>query len=222
LRKELSAIHEYTADQIIINKQIDVEQYFNVLMENVINNKLIISNNFNNSLTKNRFIMMKNFNTKERLLIRLIGMILILSSMTIVFQACENGNTNSGNTKERNLVGTESQKVLPKDALKSDQEKEVDVYPSYPGGDKERIAFIAKNTRYPESAIKDSIQGMVYVNFIISKDGSLKKIKVLRGVNPEIDAEALRVISIMPKWNPAEKDGEKVDFAFTVPFKFTL
>ena len=222
LRKEISAIHEFTADQVVIEKQIDVEQYFNVLMENMINNKLTVSNNFNNSLTKNRFIMMKNFNIKERLLFRLIGMAIIVSSMTIVFQACENDKINSETPKEKELVGTESQKTSPEGTSSSDKVKEVDVYPTYPGGDKERFIFMQKNTKYPESAIKDSIQGMVYVNFIVSKDGNLKELKVLRGISPEVDAEALRVVSIMPKWNPAEKDGEKVDFKFTIPFRFAL
>ncbi len=84
------------------------------------------------------------------------------------------------------------------------------------------MSFISENTVYPELAKKDSAQGMVYVNFRVSKDGSLKNLKVLRGVSPEIDSEALRVVSIMPNWIPAEKDGEKVDFVFTIPFKFVL
>ena len=221
LRKELSAIHEFTADQIVIAKQIDVEQYYKVLLENVLNEKLTVSNNFNNSLTKSRFIMMTKINLKERLSIRLIGMMLILASMVIVFQACDKG-VNTENKKDNIVVGDESQKAVPKEALKVDEAQKVDVYPSYPGGDKERFAFMTKNTIYPESAIKDSIQGMVYVNFIVSKDGSLKELKVLRGVSPEVDAEALRVVSIMPKWNPAEKDGEKVEFEFTIPFRFAL
>jgi TonB family protein len=221
LRKELSAIHEFTADQVVIEKQIDVEQYYKVLFENVLNEKLTISNNFNNSLTKYRFIMMTKTKIKERLSIRLFGMLLILSSMIVVFQACDKG-VNTKNKKDNMVVGDEFHKAVPKEALKVDDAQKVDVYPSYPGGDKERIAFISENTKYPESALEDSIQGMVYVNFIVSKDGSLKELRVLRGVSPEVDAEALRVVSIMPKWSPAEKDGEKVDFEFTIPFKFAL
>jgi len=221
LRKELSAIHEFAADQVVIEKQIDVEQYYKVLLDNVLNERLTISNNFNNSLTKSRFIMMTKINLKERLSIRLMGMMLILASTVIVFQACDKG-VNTENKKDNMVVGDELHKAVPKEVLKPDATQKVDVLPSYPGGDKERFAFMIENTKYPESAIKDSIQGMVFVNFIVSKDGSLKELKVLRGLSPEVDAEALRVVSIMPKWSPAEKDGKKVDYKFTIPFKFVL
>ncbi|RLD68021.1 MAG: hypothetical protein DRI84_00770 [Bacteroidetes bacterium] len=225
LKKELSATHEFYVDQVIIGQNTDVEHYYKVLLENGPLRNMAIGNNFNNSLTKSRFIMMTKSNNKERLTIRLIGMIFILSSMIFVFQACDNGISNSESKSETSLTDSKKQiesKAIPKTNMVSKEVPEVDVYPSYPGGDQARISFIAENTVYPEIAKKDTLQGMVYVSFIVSKDGSLKDLKVLRGVSPEIDAEALRVVSIMPNWIPAEKDGENVDFEFTIPFRFVL
>ena len=225
LKKELSATHEFYVDQKIIGQNTDIEYYYKVLLENGPLRNMPISNNFNNSLTKSRFIMMTKSNNKESLSIRLIGMIFILLSMILVFQACDNGTSISESKSETSLSASEKQiepELSSKANIGSTEVPVVDVYPSYPGGDQARLSFISENTVYPELAKKDSAQGMVYVNFRVSKDGSLKDLKVLRGVSPEIDSEALRVVSIMPNWIPAEKDGKKVDFVFTIPFKFIL
>ena len=98
----------------------------------------------------------------------------------------------------------------------------VEVQPEYPGGINAMYEFIQKNLKYPESAKKKGIEGRVFVQFVVEKDGSLSSFQVLRGVSDDIDAEAVRVLKMMPKWKPGMMDGKPVRVHFTMPFKFQL
>jgi len=94
--------------------------------------------------------------------------------------------------------------------------------PEYPGGQAEMIKFIIKNIEYPTIAQENNISGKVYVRFVVEKDGNISDIKVVRGVSPELDQEAIRVIKMMPKWKPGTQRGEPVRVTFTLPINFTL
>lgn len=105
---------------------------------------------------------------------------------------------------------------------KAPQEKEVDKMPEYPGGSEAMIKYLTSNIRYPEAAAKAKTTGKVFVSFVVSKDGKVTNAAVKRGVSKELDAEALRVVSAMPNWKPAEKDGKKVDAEMVLPVSFAL
>jgi TonB family protein len=94
--------------------------------------------------------------------------------------------------------------------------------PEYPGGDKARIKFLSKNLKYPELAREKDIEGSVYVEFIVERDGSLSNIKVKRGIGGGCNEESIRVIKLMPKWIPGKQDGEEVRVSFLIPIKFIL
>jgi len=96
----------------------------------------------------------------------------------------------------------------------------VDKMPQYPGGEKEVIKFLSQTMRYPEEAVKNEHFGKVVVRFVISKTGKVEKAEVLKGVSPELDAEALRVIGLLPEWTPGEQNGEKVAVYRIVPILF--
>ena len=98
----------------------------------------------------------------------------------------------------------------------------VDVMPEYPGGTTALFDFISKSVKYPEAAKEKGIEGKVYVQFVIEKDGSLSSFTVLRGVSDELDAEAIRVLKMMPKWKPGMNDGKPVRVQYTIPFYFKL
>ena len=98
----------------------------------------------------------------------------------------------------------------------------VDVMPEYPGGMNAMFDFIQKNVKYPESAKKKGIEGKVYVQFVVEKDGSISDINILRGVSKDIDAEAVRVVKAMPKWKPGIQKGKPVRVQYTMPFSFKL
>jgi periplasmic protein TonB len=94
--------------------------------------------------------------------------------------------------------------------------------PEFPGGDLGLIEWIINNTIYPVDAKKEGITGKVYVSFIIDKDGNVTDVALLNRVDPNLDKEALRVVSSMPVWKPGKQGGERVKVAFQLPIKFTL
>ena len=94
--------------------------------------------------------------------------------------------------------------------------------PEFPGGMMECMKFLGNNIKYPAEAQEKGIEGRVIVQFIVEKDGSITNAKVVRGIHPSLDAEALRVTSIMPKWKPGKQKGETVSVRFTIPISFKL
>ncbi|MCC7318633.1 MAG: energy transducer TonB, partial [Bacteroidales bacterium] len=94
--------------------------------------------------------------------------------------------------------------------------------PEYPGGTEAMMKFLADNIKYPAQAIRDSIQGRVYINFIVEKNGRISSAKVLRGIGGGCDEEAVRVVELMPSWIPGKQRGENVRVSFNIPIKFTL
>lgn len=98
----------------------------------------------------------------------------------------------------------------------------VDTPPIYPGGEAALLKFISDNIKYPEEAFKAGTQGRVTTIFIINEDGSVSDVDVVRSVHPLLDAEAVRVISSMPKWTPGKAGGKAVKVRFTMPVTFRL
>ena len=98
----------------------------------------------------------------------------------------------------------------------------VEDMPQFPGGKQELMKFLGKNITYPVSAQKAQIEGSVMVQFVVGKDGSVRNPKVVRSVNPELDAEALRLVGIMPKWTPGKQRGKAVPVSYNLPISFRL
>lgn len=98
----------------------------------------------------------------------------------------------------------------------------VEEMPKFPGGDSELLKFIAKSIKYPVIAQENGIQGRVICSFVVNRDGSVVDAEVLRGVDPSLDKEALRVIATMPKWTPGKQRGKPVRVKYTVPITFRL
>ncbi len=92
--------------------------------------------------------------------------------------------------------------------------------PIFPGGDKAMYEFLAKNLKYPQAAKDSNIQGTVYVQFVVEKDGSIVESKVLRDIGGGCGKEALRVVKLMPKWMPRKQGGKRVRSEFTLPIVF--
>lgn len=93
---------------------------------------------------------------------------------------------------------------------------------SFPGGQNALLQWLGANIRYPSSAAEKNIQGRVILKFVVEKDGSISNIQVLRGVDADLDKEAVRVIRSMPKWQPGRNNGEVVRTYFTIPITFKL
>ena len=94
--------------------------------------------------------------------------------------------------------------------------------PEFPGGMTGLINFLAENIKYPLEAHKNTIEGSVITSFTVNKDGSISNISIEQSVHPLLDAEAIRVISIMPKWRPGLQRGKPVNVSFTLPIVFSI
>ena len=98
----------------------------------------------------------------------------------------------------------------------------VEEMPDFPGGQSALMEYLAKNIKYPATAHENGKQGRVIVMFVVKKDGSISDVKTVRGVDPYLDKEAVRVIAAMPQWKPGKQRGENVNVRFSVPVMFRL
>ena len=98
----------------------------------------------------------------------------------------------------------------------------VDVRPTFPGGDEKLMEWISQHLQYPQNAYDALIQGRVIVQFLVKEDGSVGNTKITRSVFPSLDDEAIRVVSTLPKFNPAILNGKAVEYWFTIPVVFRL
>ena len=114
-------------------------------------------------------------------------------------------------------------KIIKPNVTDADVYEVVENMPEFPdGGMPGLMKYLSANIRYPEAAHKAGTQGRVTVQFVVGKDGSIGNVGILRGVDPALDAEAIRVISSMPKWKPGTQKGEPVNVRYTVPVMFRL
>ncbi len=98
----------------------------------------------------------------------------------------------------------------------------VEEMPSFPGGDAALLKYIADHTNYPEVAKENNIQGRVIVRFCVTAKGGVSQVSVLKGVDPELDKEAIRVVQTLPKFKPGKQGGKPVPVWYMVPITFTL
>lgn len=98
----------------------------------------------------------------------------------------------------------------------------VEQMPEYPGGQDKFYTYLKDNITYPENAIKEKIEGIVYVQFVVEKDGSISNVKVLRGIGSGCDEEAVRIVKSMPNWSPGIQKGKPVRVRYNLPIKFSL
>ena len=120
---------------------------------------------------------------------------------------------------DNTLIDNDIQRMTSMD---DDVYEVVEKMPEFPGGIAELMKYLSSNIKYPVEAHKAGIQGRVVVSFVVNKDGTVKDAKIVRSVDKSIDAEALRVISAMPKWQPGYQDGKAVSVRYTVPVTFRL
>ncbi|NLU29601.1 MAG: energy transducer TonB [Bacteroidales bacterium] len=98
----------------------------------------------------------------------------------------------------------------------------VEEQPEFPGGNTAMMKFLSDNIKYPVIAQENGIQGRVITNFVVERDGSITDVQVVRGVDPSLDKEAIRVIQSMPKWKAGRQRGSAVRVRFTLPVVFRL
>ena len=98
----------------------------------------------------------------------------------------------------------------------------VEQMPEYPGGMQALFEYLSQNLKYPEDAKEQKVEGRVIAIFVVETDGSISNVEVVKPVFPSLDAEAVRVLSGMPKWKPGMQSGKVVRVKYTVPINFSL
>lgn len=119
-----------------------------------------------------------------------------------------------------------AQEPITKDSNSINEEEIIytitETNPEFPGGDKVMYQYLGKNMRYPSEAQDKNVQGMVYISFVVEKDGSITGVRCLKGIGSGCDEEAMRVVKSMPNWIPGMQDGEIVRVRFNLPIAFKL
>ncbi len=220
LRKEIKLVHEYEADSYVLKQFKEKYNYQKLLLEmSIVNSRIHIINLFSHSPIKKRIIMMNKENRSHKAFNAIsLVIVSILFISGYIFQSC---NTHE---KEKSDIVDIKEQVTDAYALQNDTIYEkVDVVPEFPGGTNAMMQFVAGNIKYPEKSRQEGVQGTVFVSFVITTDGKVSNPEIAQGVNSEIDAEALRVIRMMPDWTPGRmKSGEVVNTQFRMPIRFAL
>lgn len=112
--------------------------------------------------------------------------------------------------------------TAPADTTKNVVYDVTETMPQFPGGQGVMMKYLAANIKYPASAVKAKKQGRVIIAFVIQKDGSVTNARIVKSVDPELDAEALRIVKAMPNWTPGTQDGKPVNVRYTIPVVFSL
>jgi TonB family protein len=236
-RGSLKGIHEYLADDEVLKQGYDKLVYQGILLDQSMGIQVNdLTNNFNQSLLKRRFIMMTK--TKAAGFARLkyylalpvamaVAVVLSLSMNTIVYgqSGADIPPPPSKSETGGQAVTVQSQKDTK--PLGEGQEEQVfkvvDQMPEFEGGSNAMIKYLVENIKYPDDAKQKGISGRVFVQFVVSKTGEVKNVHLLRGVSPSLDNEALRVVSSMPDWKPGkDENGQPVNVEYNLPINFSL
>lgn len=266
LRRELQNIHEYEADEAVIQSGADASEYQLLLIRKAVGERLFsMANNLNHNSLKKRITMMliKKSNPWNRAKILLTVPVAAVAVVAFATPKAENlskeieHDSNAlVNSVVRSMPGTAEHLAMSTgearaagmpaeaaatetaaaDSLRGrvagvsagcskDDGRVFDVVedqPRYPGGTNALMTYLRDNIKYPAEAAKAGIQGKVIVQFVIGKDGTVRDVKPIRNISPELDAEAVRVVAAMPKWVPGYQRGEAVNVRYTLPVNFRM
>ena len=248
LKQELQNIHEFEADETVIKEGVDAKQYQLLLIKKAVGTRLYsMANSFNHSSLKKRITMMLKEKSNPWARVKYLYVLPLAALAVTAFARPEvSAVTDEISSAKVNDLAEMVKTNLPesvveavkdtlppgvihvpqevKDDLKGTPVFEVvEQMPEYPdGGMAGLMEYFKKNMRYPEAAKEAGMQGRVTVQFVVNKDGSISGAKVLRSVEPDFDAEAIRLVNAMPKWKPGMQGGKPVPVKFTVPVKFML
>lgn len=220
---DLSAVLETYADKNVSNPAEKTKLKMKVVDEEgkpIIAATVLVANTTNGTLTDENGNFTLEVGTDQSIQVAYIGMSTVTMSVKDCLKKADQTIvlTESDTKKDVKVVASAPQAVTSDDQTFS----VVEQMPEYPGGMRAGLEFMARNLRYPTKAREAGKQGRVIVQFVVRKDGSLSDFKVLRPVDPWLDAEAIRVISTMPKWKPGMQDGKPVSVKFTLPVTFML
>lgn len=212
LKREMAMNLEYLADVGVLREGVDSREYqYHLLRLTYHETAVQIVNNFNVSQLKQRIMMMNKTRSSS---LKLAKYLTILPIFFILIAA------------NSSYAGEKDQSLQEPPPVKKEVTEEIFVVveeqPEYPGGQEAMMKFLSESIVYPEEAKAKGIQGRVICNYVVMKDGSIDDVNVVRGVDPLLDAEAVRVLKSMPAWKPGKQRGQAVNVRYTLPLEFRL
>ena len=245
LKREIRSNLEYLADNQVLETGHDSKSYqYHLLGLSHHKAAATIYNSFNVLPLKRRIMMMNKKRTKQigrtkyLIFLPLAALLLIISNIEAVARTTKdmakeviNSLTAEKTTTPSDVLTDrlQSPKKQNKVTISVEEIKDgdkvynmVDQMPNFPGGQGELMKYISKNLKYPASCKEKGLEGRVIAAFVIKPDGTISETKIVRGVEPEMDAETIRLINSMPKWKPGMKKGKAVAVKYTIPIVFRL
>ncbi len=235
MKQEVRMNLEYLADESVLsdgNARKSYQYHLLGLAYRQPNESTKIANNFNLLPLKKRIKMMNKRRTSEigkakyLLFAPLAGVLLMVSNIESVAREIGEQIPEVAEVQQKAEQAAE-EKVKTKPQTDTTKKKKTwdcmpETMPYFPGGQELLLKYLADNIKYPASAVKAKKQGRVIVTFIVQKDGSVTHAKIAKSIDPELDAEALRIVKGMPKWTPGTQNGKPVSVRYMVPVKFSL
>jgi TonB family protein len=219
-KNTLKIIHEFLADQSVLKNGTSKSEYQKMLISQAFGAQLIsLSNNFNHSLIKRRLVMMSKSRTHRFAYLKMVFVVPFSIAIAILMSISLTERIVAQDKPDKLVVNnSQSLQQNPQDTIFTVVEK----MPMFPGGEDARVKYMVENIKYPDEARNKGITGVVFVTFVVEKEGKITSVKVIRGIGGGCDEEAVRVIKNMPNWEPGKQKGEAVRTQFNIPIKFSL
>ena len=240
LCRELRQVHEYEADEAVLNANVDVKQYQLLLIRKSVGDQLFsMANSFNYQSLKKRIRMMTMNKSSRWSRLRALAAVPVIALALLAFanpsidaavavnETASVSNDKSVQSPTSQLTKAEVAPVTIDDNEKSDGKskkiyRSCEQMPRFPGGEIALMHYLSDNIQYPPEAAKNEIEGRVIIQFVVEKTGEVGEVKVVRPISEELDAEAVRVVKTLPKFEPGRQDGEAVAVWYTLPVSFKL
>lgn len=241
LRRNLQSIHEYEADEAVLEEGVDAKQYQLLLIKKAVGTRLYsMANSFNHSSLINRITMMLKDKSSPWARMKYLYVLPLAAIAVAAFArpeiASESEAISSVKVNDFESIlkenGTSNETssaaaVLPQKKSTDQKAKDgktvytvVEHMPEFPRGQDAVMKYLARSIKYPKEAEAKGIEGTVICRFIVNKDGTVSDAIIVRGVDPILDKEVLRVVQSMPKWKAGIQKGKTVNVYYTVPIVY--
>ena len=224
LKQELQNIHEYEADETVLREGVNARNYQMLLIKKAVGTRLYsMANSFNHSSLKKRITMMLKEKSNPWARAKYLYILPLAALAVTAFARPEVSAVADEISAVKVIAPAVHDSIQPNvQPAVAAPSSALDQMPEFPGGMEALNTCLRTNIRYPQEAQKAGIQGRVIIQFIVSKDGSITDAEVVESVDPQLDAEGLRLIKNMPRWKPGMRKGQAIRVKQTLPIRFAF
>ena len=224
LKQELQNIHEYEADETVLREGVNARNYQMLLIKKAVGTRLYsMANSFNHSSLKKRITMMLKEKSNPWARAKYLYILPLAALAVTAFARPEVSAVVDEISAVKVIAPAVHDSIQPNvQPAVAAPSSALDQMPEFPGGMEALNTYLRNNIRYPQEAQKAGIQGRVIIQFIVSKDGSITDAEVVESVDPQLDAEGLRLIKNMPRWKPGMRKGQAIRVKQTLPIRFAF